>query len=160
MTCPLCTTPHTRLIETPVPGGPDGASVALCSTCADQVSSETQSASHFRALGSTMWSEDPAVQVLAARMLAQIPEIWANDLADQLYLDDDTRAWAENVPRASDHKDSNGQPLAAGDTVVLVKDLPVKGGGLRPSVGRPFIAFRLSQIILRISKGVWRARGS
>lgn len=82
-----------------------------------------------------MWSEDPAIQVLAARTLSKIAEPWANDLADQLYLDDDTRAWADNVPEQTDHKDSNGQPLTNGDTVVLIKDLLVKGGGFTAKRG-------------------------
>lgn len=133
MTCPLCTTPDTPLTETPVPGGPDGASVAICGICADQLNSPEPD--HFRALASTMWSEDPCVQVLAARTLAKISEPWAQDLADQLYLDDETRAWADNVPRASAHRDCNGQPLENGDTVVLVKDLNVKGGGFTAKRG-------------------------
>ena len=135
MTCPLCTTPDTPLVETAVTGGPDGASVAICGICADQITSDAPNPDHFRALGSTMWSDDPAVQVLAARMLARIPEAWATDLAEQLYLDDETRAWADSVVQASAHKDSNGQPLAAGDTVVLIKDLPVKGGGFTAKRG-------------------------
>jgi protein PhnA len=123
------------LIETPVPGGPDGASVAICGICADQTVAAEPNADHFRALGATMWSEDPAIQVLAARILARIPEAWATDLAEQLYLDDETRAWADNVAAPSDHKDSNGVPLSAGDTVVLIKDLPVKGGGFTAKRG-------------------------
>jgi protein PhnA len=75
-----------------------------------------------------MWSEDAATQVLAARMLNRLSdEAWARNLADQLYLDDDTRAWAENVAAETRHSDSNGVALAQGDTVVLIKDLPVKG---------------------------------
>ena len=78
-----------------------------------------------------MWSEVPEVQVLAARTLTKLSdEGWARDLSDQLYLDDETRAWAENVAPDLGHKDSNGVPLTAGDTIVLIKDLPVKGGWL------------------------------
>ena len=133
MTCPLCATPDTPLITTAVPGGPADASADICGICADQLGNPNPD--HFRALASTMWSEDPAIQVLAARTLAQIAEPWANDLADQLYLDDDTRAWAENVPDQTKHKDSNGQPLVSGDTVVLIKDLPVKGAGFTAKRG-------------------------
>lgn len=131
MTCPLCLTEDTPLIETPVPGGPDGASVEICATCADP---DTPS-DHFRPLASTMWSEDPALQVLAARILTRLDTDWARDLTDQLYLDDDTRAWADNVPQGSGHKDSNGVPLATGDTVVLIKDLNVKGAGFTAKRG-------------------------
>jgi len=83
-----------------------------------------------------MWSEDAATQVLAARMLARLGDhAWARDLADQLWLEDDIRAWADNVPAETAHKDSNGAPLAAGDTVVLIKDLPVKGAGFTAKRG-------------------------
>jgi protein PhnA len=83
-----------------------------------------------------MWSEHSAVQVLAARMLGRLTDHdWARDLVDQLYLDDETQAWADNVAAQTDHKDSNGAPLAAGDTVVLIKDLPVKGAGFTAKRG-------------------------
>jgi protein PhnA len=82
-----------------------------------------------------MWSEDPAIAVLAARTLVKIGTPWALDLADQQYLDDETRAWADNVAAVSDHKDAHGATLNAGDTVVLIKDLPVKGGGFTAKRG-------------------------
>jgi protein PhnA len=90
---------------------------------------------YFRVLASTMWSEDAALQVLAARTLAKLDTSWARDLADQLYLDDDTRAWADNVPATTAHTDAHGAPLSAGDTVVLIKDLPVKGAGFTAKRG-------------------------
>ena len=46
-----------------------------------------------------MWSETPAVQVMAFRVrFSKLKgETWASDLLDQLYLfDDETRAWAES----------------------------------------------------------------
>ncbi len=83
-----------------------------------------------------MWSEDPAIQVIAARMLARLAaEPWARDLADQLYLAEDIRAWAENIATTIVHRDSNGTILAQGDTVTLVKDLPVKGAGFTAKRG-------------------------
>ena len=134
MTCPLCASTTDALIDTPVDGGPHGASAQICQTCADQI--DTPDPTHFRALATTMWSEEAAIQVLAARTLAKLPDhAWARDLADQLYLDDETRQWADNVAPAMEHKDSNGVPLAAGDTVVLIKDLPVKGGGFTAKRG-------------------------
>tara|TARA_R110002094_G_scaffold32859_9_gene45358 strand:- start:237 stop:1043 length:807 start_codon:yes stop_codon:yes gene_type:complete len=131
MTCPLCTTANTPLISTPVPGGPAEASVDICAACADPQTPPD----HFRALASTMWSDDPALQVLAARTLNRLGTDWARDLADQLYLDDETRAWADNTPDALAHRDSNGAALANGDTVVLIKDLPVKGAGFTAKRG-------------------------
>jgi len=53
-----------------------------------------------------------------------------------LYLDEDTLAWAKASgvgEVASDkvvHRDSNGVILEMGDTVVLIKDLPVRGSSM------------------------------
>ncbi|GAA6199531.1 PhnA domain-containing protein [Aquicoccus sp. SU-CL01552] len=134
MPCALCSA-DAPLTAYPVSGGPEGASVELCDTCIAQIEGEPEP-NHWRCLSSSMWSEDTATQVLAARMLNRLSDHdWARDLSDQLWLDDDTRAWVENVPQESAHKDSNGAPLAQGDTVVLIKDLPVKGGGFTAKRG-------------------------
>ncbi|MEJ1992675.1 MAG: PhnA domain-containing protein [Maritimibacter sp.] len=134
MTCPLCGA-DAPLSSFAVTGGPADASAEICATCAEQIDG-TPEPNHWRGLASAMWSEEPAVQVIAARMLAKLSgEDWARDLADQLYLDDETREWVENVAAESQHKDSNGATLNAGDTVVLIKDLPVKGGGFTAKRG-------------------------
>jgi len=134
MPCALCSA-DTPLTAEPVPGGPHEASVDLCEACVTQING-TPAPSHWRCLSSAMWSDDAATQVMAARMLTRLADQpWARDLADQLYLDDETRAWADNVPLITDHKDSNGVPLSQGDTVVLIKDLPVKGAGFTAKRG-------------------------
>lgn len=135
MICPLCATPDAPLHATPVPGGPHDAAADICEACATGL--DAPEPDHFRSLATTMWSEDPAIQVLAARTLTKlsVENPWARDLADQLYLDEETRAWAENVAQPTEHKDSNGQPLVNGDTVVLIKDLPVKGAGFTAKRG-------------------------
>jgi len=134
MPCALCSA-DAPVFSEPVPGGPQGASVDLCETCIAQING-TPEPIHWRCLSSSMWSADPATQVMAARMLTRLAdEAWARDLADQLYLDDETRAWADNVAPMTDHKDSNGVPLSQGDTVVLIKDLPVKGAGFTAKRG-------------------------
>jgi protein PhnA len=109
--------------------------VDLCGICVDQIASDTPNPDHFRSLATTMWSEDLAVQVLAFRTLQKIDQPWADDLLGQLYLDDDTCAWAENVAAASQHKDANGVTLNTGDTVTLIKDLTVKGAGFTAKRG-------------------------
>jgi protein PhnA len=130
MTCPLCTT-DAPLTETPVLGGPEGASIDICAACADP----DTPADHFRPLASTMWSEDPALQVFAARTLKRLDTDWSRDLAEQLYLDEEAQTWADNQAAATNHRDSNGVPLATGDTVVLIKDLNVKGAGFTAKRG-------------------------
>jgi protein PhnA len=84
-----------------------------------------------------MWSQVPAVQVLAWRMLNRLRgEGWPQDLLDMMYLDDETLSWAQATgDHLSDdevvrHRDSNGAVLEAGDTVTLIKDLNVKGSSL------------------------------
>lgn len=134
MTCALCSA-ETPLTEHPVPGGLDDAAIMLCNTCLSGLDGAGD-VNHWRCLSSSMWSEDAATQVQAARILNQISDLnWARDLADQLWLDDDMRAWVDNIALVSAHKDSNGAPLAQGDTVVLIKDLPVKGAGFTAKRG-------------------------
>ncbi len=134
MTCALCAA-DAPLTAFPVTGGPVGAGVDLCATCIAQIDGTPEPA-HWRCLSSSMWSEDAATQVLAARMLARLAgQDWARDLADQLWLDDDTRAWVGNVPAESAHKDAHGAALHQGDNVVLIKDLPVKGAGFTAKRG-------------------------
>jgi protein PhnA len=83
-----------------------------------------------------MWSEQPEVQVMAVRMLRRLSDHdWARDLLDQLYLDPETRIWADNVVETLTHRDANGVVLARGDTVVLIKDLTVKGAGFTAKRG-------------------------
>mgnify|MGYP005997005553 CR=1 FL=1 len=82
--------------------------------------------------------QDAIRDEIGARMkkpLAKLDTPWARDLLDQLYLDDDTQAWADNVAAVTAHKDAHGAPLQAGDTVVLIKDLPVKGAGFTAKRG-------------------------
>lgn len=133
MTCPLCAS-DAPLSSFPVLGGPNDASAMICATCADQIDG-TPEENHWRGLASSMWSEDAAVQVLSVRMLKRLDAAWARDLLDQVYLDEGTQAWVDNVAAASQHKDSNGVSLNAGDNVVLIKDLPVKGAGFTAKRG-------------------------
>lgn len=134
MSCVLCSSESpTEFLS--VSGGPEDAGVQICAICRTQIEGDLD-ANHWRCLASSMWSTDPAVQVLASRLLTRLADQdWARDLADQLWLDDETRAWAENEQTTSGHRDSNGSLLAAGDTVVLIRDLPVKGAGFTAKRG-------------------------
>jgi protein PhnA len=113
-------------------------SVLLCATCRDQIDNpEQMDANHWRCLNDSMWSQVPAVQVLAWRMLNRLRgEGWPQDLLDMMYLDDETLAWAQatgdhlSEDEVVRHRDSNGAELEAGDTVTLIKDLNVKGSSL------------------------------
>jgi protein PhnA len=118
--------------------------VLLCATCSEQAANpDRMDANHWRCLNDSMWSEVPAVQVMAWRLLQRLnTESWARDLSDMLYLDEELLAWAEagadeggSDEEQLRHIDSNGSLLEAGDTVVLIKDLVVKGGGFTAKRG-------------------------
>lgn len=113
--------------------------VVLCDTCRAQVESGEMDANHWRCLNDSMWSQVPAVQVMAYRMLKRLSaEPWAQDLLDVMYMDDDTRKWAETGAADDDReptRDSNGAVLQAGDSVTLIKDLDVKGAGFTAKRG-------------------------
>jgi len=117
--------------------------VLICNTCRQQIEApDTMDANHWRSLNDSMWSQVPAVQVMAWRMLTRLrAEGWPQDLLDMLYLDDDTLAWAQATGEGDDseetvkHMDSNGAVLNAGDTVTLIKDLNVKGANFTAKRG-------------------------
>ena len=142
--CPLCAS-NATLMDFAVSGGPTDASTQICATCADQINT-TPDPQHWRGLAASMWSDDVAIQVISARMLTRLSDHpWARDLADTLYLDDETRAWADNAPSTIIHRDSNGAVLAQGDTVTLIKDLPVKGAGFTAKRGTAVRSISLVQ---------------
>ena len=131
--CELCSseTPLTTFIL-PFSDGHSDSNVALCATCIEQVEkTDDFDLNHMRCLNDSMWSTVPAIQVLAARMLNRLNvETWAQDLKDMLYLDEELQAWVSQEPFEEDiikHVDSNGVVLSAGDNVVVIKDLNVKG---------------------------------
>jgi len=150
--CELCGA--TEHLDTYVVGPKSGESlehqVAACTTCSTQLNDTDQiDGNHWRCLNDSMWSQEPAVQVVAYRMLHQLKSKtdWSADLIEMMYLDDDTKSWAEDgIEDESDlvvHKDSNGVILAAGDTVTLIKDLKVKGASLVAKRGTAVRRIRL-----------------
>ncbi|MFK7906913.1 MAG: PhnA domain-containing protein [Chitinophagales bacterium] len=114
-----------------------------CGTCVEQMeNADKVEPHHWRCLNDSMWSQVPAVQVMAWRMLNRLrSESWTLDLLDMLYLEDETLVWAkatgedEEQEVAVKHVDSNGTELQAGDTVVLIKTLNVKGSSFSAKRG-------------------------
>ena len=137
--CELCTS-NDDLNIYEVPDSPKGAenSILICAICREQIEHpEKTEANHWRCLNDSMWSPVPAVQVLAWRMLNRLKvEGWPQDLLDMMYMEDDVKEWAKASqvadPSAKSvvHRDSNGVILEAGDNVVLIKDLKVKGSSM------------------------------
>lgn len=109
--------------------------IYICSVCKEQIDNpELVEPNHWRCLNDSMWSTIPAVQVVAWRMLSRLKgEGWPQDLLDMLYLEDAVLTWAKSTSEAETtqnsviHRDVNGNILQAGDSVVLIKDLKVKG---------------------------------
>jgi len=121
--------------------------VLLCGVCAAGLDGGDVDPQHWFCLRDSAWSGVPAVQVTAWRVLHGLDATWAHDLVEQLYLDDETAAWARSGlpdPDALATVDSNGAPLADGDTVTLIKDLDVKGGGFTAKRGTVVKNIRLT----------------
>jgi len=143
--CELCQSGESlKLYEVlPQSGNTEDNCIIICENCSSQIEKrEDMNANHWRCLTGSMWSEVPAVQVVSWRLLNRLTsESWATDNLDMMYLDDDTLAWAKAGVEEDDdaiaefHKDSNGNALVAGDSVVLTKTLDVKGSSLSAKLG-------------------------
>ena len=141
--CELCAATDTLEVKVnldtyQVPDSPKNVkdiTILACETCRTQLEDESLvDVNHWRALNDSMWSPVPAVQVVVYRMLDQLrPHGWPVDLIDMMYLEDSTKQWAEDgIHRGPKiiHKDVNGNILQRGDSIVIIKDLPVKGSSL------------------------------
>ncbi len=143
--CELCaSTSNLSIYNVPPNGyGTVDDSVLICETCKTQLENPASiDSNHWRCLNESMWSEVDAVKVISWRMLNRLRnEGWSRDLLEMMYLEDDVKKWAEASGDgiADDdkiiHKDANGVILETGDTVVLIKDLNVKGGGFTAKRG-------------------------
>lgn len=143
--CELCGAEHDLAVYEvpPVTDASAERCALLCATCCEQIEdADKTDPNHWRCLNDSMWSQVAAVQVLAWRMLNRLSaEGWPQSLLDMMYLDDDTRAWAEAGLGGQDgedatlHRDCYGAVLEAGDTVTLIKDLTVKGANFTAKRG-------------------------
>jgi protein PhnA len=117
--------------------------VLVCSKCLLQIEkNEELDKSHWACLQTSAWSDVPAVQIVAWRMLNRLRhESWAADLLDMIYLDDANLEKAkktgdhENSGDVDLHRDCHGQQLQNGDSVVLIKSLDVKGSTINAKMG-------------------------
>jgi protein PhnA len=121
---PFIVAPHTQVTV--------DYAVMLCETCKSQIDEpEKSDANHWRCLNDSMWSQEQPVQVMAWRQLKLLSETesWAHDLLDMMYLEEETKKWAEIGMDDDSEKprDVNGVELKKGDDVTIIKDLPVKG---------------------------------
>jgi protein PhnA len=138
--CELCGEAG-ELSERPVP--PDTACVAVCERCTQALAGELD-ANDWHGLHGSAWSEVPAVQVLTYRILRRLNVEWSNDLSEQMGLDGSLLAWAKDVAEARGQTvDSHGTVLQDGDSVTLIKDLPVKGANFTAKRGTLVKGIRL-----------------
>ena len=151
--CELCGAEENLKVYQVLPtkkGGLD-ESILACTTCIDQIENpDNVDLNHWRCLNDSMWNENVAVQVVAWRMLSRMRSAgWPQELLDMMYLDEDTLAWAQATGEGEDdenklvHRDSNGVILEHGDSVVLIKDLKVKGSSMVAKQGTAVRNIRL-----------------
>lgn len=147
--CELCAATENLKVYTVLPtrkGGVD-ESILACTTCIDQIENPgNEDQNHWRCLNESMWSEHIPVQVVSWRMLSRLRN---TELVEQMYLDEDTLAWAQATGEGEEdenkviHRDVNGVILATGDSVVLIKDLKVKGSSMVAKQGTAVRNIRL-----------------
>lgn len=139
--CELCSNQFDLLPFIVTPGEED---ILACKTCIHQIENpEDVDVNHWRCLNDSIWSTEPPVQVVAWRMLTRLrKEGWPQDLLDMMYLEEETLEWAkatgehlEEDEHTLIHKDTNGTRLNHGDSVVLIKDLDVKGANFTAKRG-------------------------
>lgn len=129
-TCALCTTPGASPVDLPV-----DETVTACPACAKALTGEIDPARDWSFLTDAMWSEDEGTKIAAYRLLRALSaQAWAAEALDTLWMEDDLQARADAAQVETSagviHRDSNGAVLAQGDTIVLIKDLPVKGSSM------------------------------
>ncbi len=151
--CELCGAEENLKVYQVLPtkkGGIDEA-VFACNTCIDQIENpDNVDLNHWRCLNDSMWNENIPVQVVAWRMLSRLRSAgWPQELLDMMYLEEDILEWAKATGEGEDdenklvHRDSNGVVLQHGDSVVLIKDLKVKGSSMVAKQGTAVRNIRL-----------------
>jgi protein PhnA len=135
--CELCTSEEgISLVELPISDGSLDQSVYICENCKTQIESGELNENHFNCLNDSMWSETPAVKIMTYILLNRLGR---QDMVDMMYLEEDELKLAEQTVHAEANKltyrDANGVELKAGDTVVITKDLDVKGTGFTAKRG-------------------------
>ena len=76
---------------------PDGC-IFICDGCKKQIENpQKMIPSYWRCLNNSLYSDVPAVQVMAFRMLGRLAfrERWAEELLEHAYLDPELEAWAK-----------------------------------------------------------------
>ncbi len=135
--CELCgSSEDVSVLELPVSDGSEEQSIYVCATCKSQIESGELDETHFNCLNDAMWSEISAVKVMAYILWNKLGRA---DMTDMMYLEEAEQKLAEAAINAEANKvvfrDANGVELQAGDSIVILKDLDVKGAGFTAKRG-------------------------
>lgn len=88
----------TREIE-PVPVEPViERCLLICEPCGTELDRRVLDEQYWRFLETVAWSELPALQVTAVRLLRALRAPWSEQLLDQLYLFPESEAWLDKSP--------------------------------------------------------------
>ena len=124
---------------------PKEDTIVMCETCLASVDTPAENETHWHCLNDAMWSEIPAVQVMAYRVYSRLGN---QEQLDMMYMEDEVKAWAEQGLEAENReptRDANGTILAEGDSVSIIKDLLVKGAGFTAKQGTTVKNIRMVQ---------------
>ncbi len=135
--CELCgSSDGVSVVELPISDGSEDQSVYLCANCKTQIESGDLDENHFNSLNDAMWSEVAAVKIISYILWNKLGR---QDMIEMMYLEEDELALAQQAINAEANKvtfrDANGVELLAGDSIVILKDLDVKGAGFTAKRG-------------------------
>ncbi|WP_297433210.1 alkylphosphonate utilization protein [Sulfurimonas sp.] len=135
--CELCgSSEDVSVLELPVSDGSEEQSVYVCANCKGQIENDELDETHFNCLNDAMWSETPAVKVMSYILWNKLGR---SDMLDMMYMEEEEQKLADAAINAEANKvvfrDANGVELHAGDSIVILKDLDVKGAGFTAKRG-------------------------
>jgi len=135
--CELCgSDDNVSVVELPVSNASEEQSIYLCANCNNQIESGDLDETHFNCLNDSMWSETPAAKIMSYILWNRLGR---QDMIEMMYLEEDELKLAEQAINAEANKlvyrDANGVELKVGDSIVILKDLEVKGAGFTAKRG-------------------------
>ncbi len=135
--CELCgSSKDVSVLELPISDGSEDQSIYVCANCKTQIESGELDETHFNCLNDAMWSETPAIKVISYILWNKLGR---QDMVEMMYLEEDELKLAQQAVQAEANKvtfrDANGVELNAGDSIVILKDLDVKGAGFTAKRG-------------------------
>ena len=135
--CELCGSDDgVCVVELPISDTSEEQSVYLCTNCNTQIDSGDLDESHFNCLNDSMWSETPAAKIMSYILWSRLGR---QDMIEMMYLEEDELKLAELAVSTEANKlvyrDANGVELHTGDSIVILKDLEVKGAGFTAKRG-------------------------